>query len=93
MNEKMILGIFLLIFLLSILMPTQTSAISSSDGYTIDSYNIEMIVNENNSFDITETINVNFTGNGKHGIFWRGLWRRRILVIRANLIMNCPQKV
>ena len=69
MNEKMIFGIFLLIFLLSILMPTQTSAISISDGYTIDSYNIEMIVNENNSFDITETINVNFTGNGKHGIF------------------------
>ena len=30
---------------------------------------IKMIVNENNTFDITETISVNFTGYNKHGIF------------------------
>lgn len=35
--------------------------------YTIDSYDIKMIVNENNTFDITEKITVNFT-QYKHGI-------------------------
>ena len=35
--------------------------------YTIDGYDIKMIVNENNTFDITEKITVNFT-QYKHGI-------------------------
>lgn len=69
MKQKIIFSIFVLILLLSILMPTQTFAISSSGGYTIESYDIKMVVNENNTFDITETISVNFTGYRKHGIF------------------------
>ena len=36
--------------------------------YTIDEYKIDMIVNENNTFDITETITANFNVS-KHGIF------------------------
>ena len=69
MKQKIILSIFALILLLSMLIPTETFAISSSGGYTIESYDINMVVNENNTFDITETISVNFTSYGKHGIF------------------------
>lgn len=36
--------------------------------YTINSYNIDMTVNENNTFDITETIEVYFL-EAKHGIY------------------------
>lgn len=39
----------------------------ASNGYTIDGYDIKMVVNENNTFDITEKITVNFT-QYKHGI-------------------------
>ena len=70
MKQKIILSIFVLILLLGLLIiPNETFAISSSGGYTIESYDINMIVNENNTFDITETISVNFTGYNKHGIF------------------------
>lgn len=69
MKQKIILSVFALLLLLGLLMPNVTFAISSSGGYTIESYDVNMIVNENNTFDITETISVNFTGYNKHGIF------------------------
>lgn len=40
----------------------------SNYDYVINSYNIDMVVNENNTFDITETITVYFNVS-KHGIF------------------------
>ena len=40
----------------------------SSDDYVIDKYDINIVVNENNTFDITETINAYFNVS-KHGIF------------------------
>lgn len=69
MKQKTILSIFTLILLLGIFMPNKTFAITSSGGYNIESYDIKMVVNENNTFDITETITANFTGYNKHGIF------------------------
>ncbi len=69
MKQKITIGIFIIILLLGILIPNNAFAISSRGGYTIESYDIKMIVNENNTFDITETISVNFTGYNKHGIF------------------------
>ena len=36
-------------------------------GYIIENYDVDMIVNENNSFDITEKITVYFNEN-RHGI-------------------------
>ncbi len=78
MKKKMILSIFILIVLLGLLIPNETSAISSSGGYTIESYDVNMIVNENNTFDITETISVNFTGYNKHGIFRKIPLRNKI---------------
>ncbi len=64
-----IMKISIFILLLAILLPNQIFAISSSGGYHIESYDIDMRVNEDNTFDITETIAVNFTSYGKHGIF------------------------
>lgn len=37
-------------------------------GYVIDNYDVNIIVNENNTFDITEKIDVNFL-EARHGIF------------------------
>ena len=40
----------------------------TTPGYTIEKYDIDMVVNENNSFDITEKITVNFQ-EPRHGIY------------------------
>lgn len=68
MKDKIIkVSIFILLLLISV--PSHIFAISSKGNYTIESYDIDMKVNENNTFDITEKILVNFTGYGQHGIF------------------------
>lgn len=90
MKKKIIFSIFILTLFLSFLIPNQTFATNSNEnydaGYTIESYDINMIVNENNSFDITETINANFTGYGKHGII-RNIPLRNT-VIRSDLTVS-----
>ena len=65
MNRKLI-GVFLVVLLTMLLIFPN---ISMADGgrYTIKSYDVNMKVNENNTYDITETINANFTANS-HGI-------------------------
>lgn len=68
MKQKIYVFTIVLICLIA-LIPNQNFASISSSGYTIESYDIDMIVNENNSYDITETISANFTGYNKHGIF------------------------
>ena len=40
----------------------------AANGYTIKAYDVKMVVNEDNSFDITETITTDFT-QAKHGIY------------------------
>ena len=47
--------------------PSKNSQYNSYD-YVIDKYNIDIIVNENNTFDITETITAYFNVS-KHGIY------------------------
>lgn len=64
-----IMKISISILLLAILLPNQIFAISSRGGYEIECYDIDMKVNEDNTFDITETIDVNFISYGNHGIF------------------------
>lgn len=49
-------------------MDTQSAYRSTNKEYTIDSYNIVMNVNENNTFDITENI-VAYFNVPKHGIY------------------------
>lgn len=40
----------------------------AANGYTIKAYDVKMVVNEDNTFDITETIITDFT-QSKHGIY------------------------
>ena len=40
----------------------------AANGYTIKAYDVKMVVNEDNTFDITETITTDFT-QSKHGIY------------------------
>ncbi len=48
--------------------PSQNSLYKTND-YVIDSYDIDIKVNENNTYDITETIDAYFNASNKHGIF------------------------
>lgn len=68
MKKQYLKCIFAFILLLIIIVPTNSFSISSSGGYTIESYDIDIVVNENNTFDITERITTNFSTT-KHGIF------------------------
>ena len=75
--ERIIKGIAVALFLLiiypvssmalSILTPSKNGMYSSYD-YVIDKYDINIIVNENNTLDITEDITAYFNV-AKHGIF------------------------
>ena len=65
--KKKLLFIFVSFFLL--LIPFTAKAVTGKDGFLIKEYNVDIIVNENNSYDITETINVVFDDPSKHGIF------------------------
>lgn len=51
----------ILIVLLMFIVPNISMAeVSTSSDYTIESYDIEMVVNENNTFNITEKISTYF---------------------------------
>ena len=58
----------LLVLLLVLLTPATVFADDNSDEYTIDGYDVEMVVSENNTFQITENIDAYFYIY-KHGIF------------------------
>ena len=63
---KNIFSKVLLIFIFLLLLTFPCSYASSSE-YVINGYNVDMKVNENNTFDITENISVDFI-TPKHGI-------------------------
>jgi uncharacterized membrane protein len=67
MKKQYLKYIFVFILCLMFFLPNRVSASYTSD-YTIDSYNIDMVVNEDNTFDITEIIKVYFNVS-KHGIY------------------------
>lgn len=51
---------FIFIVLMIFLVPNKSYAIMSTGDYTIENYDIDMVVNENNTFDITERITAYF---------------------------------
>lgn len=55
------------LFVILCLVPCKGIQASAEDEYTIESYDVDINVNENNVLDITETIQVNFLTE-KHGI-------------------------
>ena len=65
MKKQYLKYIFVLTLLLIIVIPNKIFAITSSGDYTIESYDIDMIVNEDNTFDITEKITAYFN-TSKH---------------------------
>ena len=60
MKKQYLKYIILCLILLLCIIPNKIFAIASSGGYTIDNYNINMVVNEDNTFDITEEITTYF---------------------------------
>ena len=54
--RKYLKNICSIVLFLILIIQTKTFATSFSSGYVIENYDIDMIVNENNVFDITETI-------------------------------------
>ena len=68
MKQKILIGIFVVIMYVVLLIPNQSLAETQNSEYTIQSYNINMVVNEDNTFDITENITAYFNVQ-KHGIY------------------------
>lgn len=68
MKQKIFAGIFVIIMCFMLQIPNQSLAVTSTSEYTIQSYDINMIVNEDNTFDITENITAYFNV-AKHGIY------------------------
>ena len=64
--SKKLIGFFIFIFSFILIYFLPNNSFAASD-YTISSYDININVNENNTFDITETIVANFSTR-KHGI-------------------------
>ena len=65
MKKQCLKYIFSLILLLILFIPNKAFAITSLGAYTIESYDIDMVVKEDNTFDITEIITTNFN-TAKH---------------------------
>lgn len=67
MKHKIILLSSLFIFFI-IIFSGKVFGVDNDVGYVIKNYNMDIVVNDNNTFDITETIDVKFTQYGKRGI-------------------------
>ena len=73
MKQKCIKFIGIFILCLTTFMPNKVlaeSAVIKDNGYSIKNYDINMVVNEDNTFDITEKITANFNVE-RHGIYRR----------------------
>ena len=68
MKQKILIGVFVIILCGIILISNQSLGIISKRGYTIQNYDINMIVGKDNTFEITENITVNFNSE-RHGIY------------------------
>lgn len=65
MKQKIYKIAFAIMILCLFMIPSKVSA---ANGYTVEGYHIDMIVNEDNTFDITEVITVDYS-QPKHGIY------------------------
>ena len=65
MKKQYLKYIFAFILSLILVVPNKSFAITSTGDYTIKSYDIDMVVNEDNTFDITERITAYFN-TAKH---------------------------
>ena len=69
----LILGIICLILcgiqIVGFIINSSSSKASKADGFTIEAYEVNLDVDENNKIHVTEDITVNFYEDGHHGIF------------------------
>lgn len=65
MKKQYFKYIFAFILLVILIIPNKVLAITSSGDYTIENYDIDMVVNEDNTFDITEKI-IAYFSKSKH---------------------------
>lgn len=63
--KKILKYILAFILLLILVVPNKALATTSSMDYTVESFDIDIVVNEDNTFDITERITVYFN-TSKH---------------------------
>lgn len=68
MKQKILNVIFIIVMCFILLIHNQSLGATSNSEYTIQSYDIDMVVNEDNTFDITEKITAYFNV-AKHGIY------------------------
>lgn len=68
MKKRYLIYLFIFAFSFIFFISDKVLAETSAGGYTIESYDIDMHVNENNTFDITEKITAYFD-EPRHGIY------------------------
>lgn len=69
---RMLFSLFFFLFIFMIIFNStshNTSEETIADGFTIDSYNIKLDVQEDNKVNVTEDITVNWIDNNHHGIY------------------------
>ena len=67
-KQKILFVFFTMIMVAILIVPNKSFSATTINDYTIQAYNINMVVNEDNTFDITERITANFN-IPKHGIY------------------------
>lgn len=60
MKKETIKYIFAFTLVVLLLFQGKASAVLATNDYTIEKYDIDMVVNEDNTFDITERITAHF---------------------------------
>lgn len=95
MNKKSFLTLSIIFFLITIIPKVRALSIPSETyynkyEYVIDAYDINMSVNENNTFDITETITAYFN-TPKHGIYRKIPIRNKITRLDGTTSKNRTQ--
>ena len=68
MKKQYLKYIILCLILLLCIIPNKIFAITSSGGYTIDNYTVNATYNSDNTIDVKEVIDVNFSSY-RHGIY------------------------
>lgn len=68
MKQRVLKTIFSIVLILMLFIPNKTQSATYTRDYTIEAYDINVVVNEDNTLDITETITAYFNVD-KHGIY------------------------
>lgn len=83
--------LFIILVILMVFIPNCSKAFTTGYyDYTIEKYDVNMVVNQNNTFDITETITANFNVS-KHGIFRKIPLKNNVIRLDGTKSKNTAQ--